>query len=259
MRLSTDWPVPVGEVIAAPIRQVLLVAGPSGSGKSTFLKQLRSGRLPEEIKAELPPGCESWRKINLHGFIPFFEAWPRSERVDIVIHYDTMRAHNAGWSSFFEDPRLHAIAQADIVVAVTLRPTLDQLWAQYGRKVFGDETRAQTLGALRRAKLSAAHTHILRYLAEKTNQVLRPSKPFPKPKRPSPPRANITALYQQPDGLETWSRRWDDLVAFLASNGPLTKEIAVAPTGEPYQDRDRGWTLLKVTVPPKGDTEPPRP
>ena len=141
----------------------------------------------------------------------------------------------------------------------TLRPTLDQLWAQYGRKVFGDETRAQTLGALRRAKLSAAHTHILRYLAEKTNQVLRPSKPFPKPKRPSPPRANITALYQQPDGLETWSRRWDDLVAFLASNGPLTKEIAVAPTGEPYQDRDRGWTLLKVTVPPKGDTEPPRP
>jgi hypothetical protein len=55
------------------------------------------------------------------------------------------------------------------------------------------------------------------------------------------------------------SRRRDEMLAFLASNGTLTKEIVLAPAGELYRNSDRGWTVLKVTVPPKGDTEPPRP
>src|SRR5262245_23414581 len=143
--MSLEWPLPLRKTIQAPIRSVLLVAGPSGSGKSTFLDQFRLGTLPEDIRVELPPGCESWMEVAFLNFVPFFNAWPKSQRIDIVLHYDTRNAHLRGWSSFFEDPRLQAISRADAVVAVTLRPTPEQLSAQFARRVFGGNTPAEKI------------------------------------------------------------------------------------------------------------------
>jgi hypothetical protein len=196
--------VPVSEVVVAPIRKALLIAGLSGCGKSTFLKQLRFGRfggLPEDIKAELPPGCESWKKTHWRSFNSFFETRPSSDRVDVMIHYDLMKGHDAGWSSFFQDPRLHVIAQADMVVAVTFRPSPDQLLAQYARKLYGGETRAQTRRAARRAKLSENSSRVLGYLAKRAN-LLRPNGRFLQRKNHPMSRPNaVVALYRQPDWL----------------------------------------------------------
>ena len=247
--MPLEWPSRVRRPITASIRSVLLVAGPSGSGKSTFLEHVRSGALPDEIKAQLPLGCESWAETNFRDFASFFDTWSGTEAADIQFHYDTTRAHRAGWSSYFQDPRLHAVAGARDIVVVTLRPTRDQLCDEYGRKAFGGETRAQTRRAMRLAKLSTLPDRAFPYLSEAANRLLRLNKRLPKLKQRQLSQADVVTYYQKRGWLETWSQHWGDLVAHLANCGPLTKEVLVAPTGQPYDDRERLWTLLKVKVP----------
>jgi energy-coupling factor transporter ATP-binding protein EcfA2 len=247
----------MGEVISAPLGQVLLVAGPSGSGKSTFMDQLAAGSLPEAIRSELPCGCETWKRMAFRNFPGFFGEWPASKKIDIVIHYDTMNAHYMGWTSFFEDPRLHAIARAESVVAVTLRPTPDQLWGQCGRRAYGGMTPAQTRRALRRARLSAVGRNVLRRSIGAVNRLLHGRARLATPKQPSLFWANVVDLYRQPDWVAAWTKRWDALIAFLATDGPLEKALVVAPAGDAYRDLERGWVLLAVA--PRHDGIPPTP
>lgn len=233
--MPLDWPLRVRRPIAASIRSVLLVAGPSWSGKSTFLEHMRSGALPDEIKAQFPLGCESWAETSFRDFRSLFETRSGPEPADIQFHYDTTRAYRARWSSYFQDPRLRAVAQAGTVVVVTLKPTRGQLCDQFGPRAFRGETRAQTRDAMQRAEPSTLRDP--------------PDEPVSKFKRRPLSPAEVVAYYQTQGWLKTWSQHWDELVAHLAKCGPLTKEVLVAPTGQPYDDRERRWTCSRSSLP----------
>ena len=196
-----------------------------------------------------PRRLRSWAETNFQDFRSFFETWSGTEAADIQFHYDTTRAYRARWSSYFHDPRLHAVARAGTVVVVTLKPTRAQLCEQFGSRAFGDETPAQTRGAMQLAELPTLRDPALPDPSGADNELQTPDEPLSKLKRRPLSPAEVVACYQTQGWLETWFQHWDDLVAHLARCGPLTKEVLVAPTGHPYDGGERRWTLLKVRVP----------
>jgi hypothetical protein len=110
------------------IAHLVLVCAPSGAGKSTFMRRLASNALPHEIASELPAGASVWPHTNgsrLRGRVVLAQTKTGEATVQgAVLHYDIMRVVDTRISRYADDPALAALAKADEVTVVQIRPTI---------------------------------------------------------------------------------------------------------------------------------------
>jgi GTPase SAR1 family protein len=119
---------------------ILLVCGPSGSGKSTFINEMLEGRLSPELAAVLPDTAFRWPIIEANDLLKhqvgFDELAAASQpEVGLILHYDTFFVQRAGILDYFDDPVSKILLQAPNLMIVHIKPTPNQLKAQFDKRL----------------------------------------------------------------------------------------------------------------------------
>ncbi len=192
--------------------RMLLVAGPSGAGKSEFIRQIKSGRLPQPIMAALPSGCASWPIVEANNMLKdgLSAAQLMQGNSTVVAHYDLTFIHRFGISDYAQDPFNAILADPGTIDVVTVRPDLQRLTTQYrGRSEMHRRARSRSHQIwadwvrlpLKRAALKARGL----------------------------PAVDAGELYATPGFLNACYAAWDAYVATLAESGSISNVIDVRP------------------------------
>jgi hypothetical protein len=192
------------------VGHLLIVAGPSGSGKSTFLANLASGELPDDMKANIPPGAQGWIQTNGRRLVRQARTGryrqTTTDMPGIVMHYDIMRPYEKGWfDDYPDDPALKLLSMADQVTVIVLKPSVQRLTAQLSQKEARRDDRAMSR------------------------------------------RAQLLRLYQQPGWLDDWYRRWEGFVTSTVSGGKPLKIICLEPGVMPPVLNSESFRLTSVS------------
>lgn len=127
------------------IRHLLVVSGPTSAGKSTFLRQIREGSLPSDVRALLPRDCEKWPQIAEEG-----DSIDEPLTEGVVLRYDILRPLAAATHTFRRDQALDLLQCSEKVTVIALRPEPVQLMKQY-------RASEEQAGARRRGRLQQWH------------------------------------------------------------------------------------------------------
>jgi hypothetical protein len=180
------------------MNHLLLVCGPGGSGKSTFIEQLRSGRLPPELRELLPAGAESWPRMGSDRSERGLRMLRKAEH--LILHYD-IAARPRRQESHVDDPVLAGVPAAKRLTVVDIRPGRERLLNQLSFRAAEAEARRGILSRLWRG----AGLHDARHFRKLRRRRGLPTK---------------ASLYGEERWLETLYERWDGfLEATLAERG----------------------------------------
>lgn len=145
------------------IAHIVFIAGPSAAGKSTFIRQLTSGALPDEIRAQMPAGAAGWpvldgndilkRGQNLRSVVR--DAYASG---GAIVHYDIVHVDRVGFAGGYAgDPLFEIFDLAAQVTLVNLRPQQAQLLRQFEERLREQQRRK---GWLRTFWRNAVHARL---------------------------------------------------------------------------------------------------
>jgi len=116
------------------IRHLLVVSGPTASGKTRLLTRLRTGSLPDELRALLPEAAHCWPQMSARGLVrgrsATFNAARARDLDGLVLHYDILRPFRTG-IDLARDPALTLLTRAQQVTVLVLYPPREQLLRRY--------------------------------------------------------------------------------------------------------------------------------
>lgn len=195
---------------------LLLVAGPSGAGKSTFIELMRQGRLPEDISAELPRGCEHWpvwaaNDVRKYGIDPDSMLSGAARDKGVVLHYDFVFPHRYGIHAYENDPAAALFTRSGAPVIVSVKLSRDRLLGQFESRL----QRHMSSKSMPR-RLWRHHVH-------------RPMRRVMARFRGGTPRETAD-LYSDPAWLARCCEQWDAYVRSIVRHMPGAKVLAVTPS-----------------------------
>lgn len=162
------------------IQRAIIVAGPSCVGKTTLMKRLGQGDLPA-LQQQLGMGSpKDW---------VFCPARKWSESIfengrNVVLHYDFLRLINAGIQSYGDDEVLAGLSAMENLTVLTLWQTADILLKRCRKRHW------KNLHNLRKGRFS--------HYVKQRKRLNRKCQ-----------------LFQSPDAVRHWYKRWFDFCATL--------------------------------------------
>jgi hypothetical protein len=210
--------------------ELLIVAGISGSGKSTFIKQLKLGRLPDDLI--LPEGVQDWPVI---GSSP--QVYPNNVR-GLVLHYDMNGRKLYDGRDYRADPALDLVRHARAVTVVNIRPPRTRLVEQLSAR----ESRRQERQRCEQARLiwrlaaplhGAAEYVMPRPLMKVINRRI-PFRDFGKRLE------GKRRIYEQPGWLDDMYARWESYLDSVAQTGKPMRRIFIEPEAASFQ-----WRVMR--------------
>lgn len=220
-------------ILDAP--ELVIVAGISGSGKSTFLKQIKSGRLPEGLV--LPDGAQDWPVVGSSRPV-FPQGAP-----GIILHYDMNGRNLWDGADYREDPALALVNRASAITVINLRPSPRRIISQLtNRESVKFEKQKREQGRLvwrLAAPAIQAADHIL---PTRLMKAIHRRTPF----RNAPARLQKKLrVYEQPGWLDDLYARWGDYLNSIAQTGKPVQQIFIEPDDESFH-----WRLTSTLPKP---------
>lgn len=237
----------------------LIVAGPSGAGKSAFLAELFAGRLPPDIRRDLPAGAEDWPLVRCEWPADWqhFLADPAiAQRTEgFVGHYDITYAWWSLEGHLGDDPFWQVLACCTAMTLVVIRPPHRRLQDQWMHAHLG----TRSMWSVRWRRLLVGSAGLLRAGLRR----LRISPPprtarrthYPRPMRRlkhlerwlssqrMPPTWTM-AFYRRSENIDRMLKCWEEIVAAKAAAVP-TARIEIVPTGAIGEEH--AWRVEAVT------------
>lgn len=124
----------------ARVQNALLICGPSGAGKSYFISAAINGELEPELLAQLPQNISQWQMVRekiIRERRFTADQIPSGDSVQsgIIFHYDTFFVHRIGTRDYFKDPISDFLFATANLSIVNIKPTAEQLKAQYDQRL----------------------------------------------------------------------------------------------------------------------------
>lgn len=196
---------------------ILLVAGPSGAGKSTFIRCIKAGSLPPEVRELLPESAAQWRVVEANDFLK------RNVAVDaglhdagsepgLILHFDTAFGSHFGVTDYTHDPAFVLMRRTGRLSVVSIQPSPDTLRHQFEARLQEQRRRRGWARELWRRAIHTPMRGLVRRLEGK-------------------PAVNASRLYHSRENLERCYREWLTFVRTLLRENPDSRLICVEPRG----------------------------
>ena len=215
------------------IDQLLVVSGPTSSGKTTFLKQLRTGELPNDVRATLPESSSRWPQVGANRLFrsPLLsnDGRPLDEPYldGLALHYDILRPRTTGTHNHDRDQSLDLLDCARDVTIVVLRPDTDQLIKQLVKNELDSQReRTSTRTGPRRNALTSLAAAVPRMVRRWLARVA-PLRRFYATVQGGQDRSEaeeLLAYYERDGWLDDWYDRWS---GYLAERHPAAAVVDV--------------------------------
>lgn len=237
---------------AFPLRidHIVIVAGPSGAGKSTLLQQIADGRLPRELRSQLPPRARTWIQLE-PGSEDLCKGAYRNAIEGAFFHYDLTRRSLAYLHDFSSDPSLGFVRNSQKITVINVRPERDRLISQWGYARYG----VCALTKIRRKQVLSLITWIIHQgirrskiqISEATLK-LRRYRPIDHLceglPRARPAKFRILSFYLKADGLDRLFRSWQTFVLSHLSDDRRVQQINIRPDPNAEIGKEFRWLIL---------------